>query len=96
MQSLFQKAQGKSIPRFFFTEMLTGKIKISNKEQADKILAELEDAEYQVVKVKKRYQEGKSPAPPFITSTLQQEASRKLGFQARRTMESGTGTVRRC
>ncbi len=69
-----------------FTEMLTEKSKFPNKEQADKILAELEDAEYQVVKVKKGTRR-KSPAPPFITSTLQQEASRKLGFQARRTMK---------
>ena len=85
MQNLFQKAQEKHSP-LLFTEMLTEKLKISNKEQADKILAELEDAEYQVVKVKK-VPGRKSPAPPFITSTLQQEASRKLGFQARRTMK---------
>ena len=39
-----------------------------------------------MVKVKKGTRR-KSPAPPFITSTLQQEASRKLGFQARRTMK---------
>ncbi len=62
-----------------------GKIEISNKEQADKILADLEGAEYIVSKVKSGTRK-KSPAPPFITSTLQQEASRKLGFQSRRTM----------
>ncbi len=75
----------KAFPASFYGDV-DGKIKISNKEQADKILAELEDAEYQVVKVKKGTRR-KSPAPPFITSTLQQEASRKLGFQARRTMK---------
>ena len=79
------KDSRKAFPASFYGDV-DGKIKISNKEQADKILAELEDAEYQVVKVKKGTRR-KSPAPPFITSTLQQEASRKLGFQARRTMK---------
>ena len=79
------KGSRKAFPASFYGDV-DGKIKISNKEQADKILAELEDAEYQVVKVKKGTRRN-SPAPPFITSTLQQEASRKLGFQARRTMK---------
>ncbi len=63
-----------------------GKIKISNQEQADKIEADLKDADYVITKVKHGTRK-KSPAPPFITSTLQQEASRKLGFQSRRTMK---------
>ncbi len=63
-----------------------GKIKIQNKEQADKIEADLVDVEYTVTKVRNGTRK-KSPAPPFITSTLQQEASRKLGFQSRRTMK---------
>ena len=63
-----------------------GKIKISNQEQADKIEADLQDAEYIITKVRNGTRK-KSPAPPFITSTLQQEASRKLGFQSRRTMK---------
>ena len=63
-----------------------GKIKITNGEQADKIEADLQNAEYVITKVKNGTRK-KSPAPPFITSTLQQEASRKLGFQSRRTMK---------
>ena len=63
-----------------------GKIKISNQEQADKIEADLKEADYVITKVKHGTRK-KSPAPPFITSTLQQEASRKLGFQSRRTMK---------
>lgn len=63
-----------------------GKIKIRNQEQADKIEADLQDAEYMITKVRHGTRK-KSPAPPFITSTLQQEASRKLGFQSRRTMK---------
>jgi len=45
------------------------------------------DAEWKVVEVRRREQR-RNPAPPFITSTLQQEASRKLGFNARRTMQT--------
>lgn len=63
-----------------------GKIKIENQEQAEKIEQDLADAEYMITKVKHGTRR-KKPAPPFITSTLQQEASRKLGFQSRRTMK---------
>lgn len=63
-----------------------GKIKIENQQQAEKIEQDLADAEYMITKVKHGTRR-KTPAPPFITSTLQQEASRKLGFQSRRTMK---------
>lgn len=63
-----------------------GKVKIENQEQAEKIEQDLADAEYIITKVKHGTRR-KTPAPPFITSTLQQEASRKLGFQSRRTMK---------
>lgn len=62
------------------------KIKISNEEQADKILDDLRDVEYKILSVKKSKRK-RSPAPPFITSTLQQEASKKLGFRSRHTMK---------
>ncbi len=62
------------------------KIKITSKEEADKILEEITDAEFIVTKVRNGTRK-KSPYPPFITSTLQQEASRKLGYQSRRTMK---------
>ena len=65
----------------------SGEIKIGSREEADKILGELQQAEFVVGHVKKG-KKNRSPAPPFITSTLQQEASRKLGFQARRTMKA--------
>ena len=72
-----------------FTASLTadenGKVKITNKEQSDAYLARLEGADYSVKSYKKGTRK-KNPAPPFNTSTLQQEASRKLGFQAERTM----------
>lgn len=65
----------------------SGKIKITSEAQANEILEALKDADFTITKVKKGTRR-KSPAPPFITSTLQQEASRKLGFQARRTMKA--------
>ncbi len=63
-----------------------GKLKIKDQAQAEQILADLDGAEYMITKVKNGTRK-KSPAPPFITSTLQQEASRKLNFQSRRTMK---------
>ncbi len=64
-----------------------GKIKISDEAEAKKYLDRLDGADYLVKSVKKGTRK-KNPAPPFITSTLQQEASRKLGFQAERTMRA--------
>lgn len=58
---------------------------IPNGEEAERIVRELDNAEYKVAKLKKGTRQ-KQPAPPFITSTLQQEASRKLGFTGQRTM----------
>ncbi len=65
----------------------TGKVKITNKAQADAYLERLDGAKYSVTSLKKGTRK-KNPAPPFITSTLQQEASRRMGFQAQRTMRT--------
>ncbi|NLP48532.1 MAG: type I DNA topoisomerase [Clostridiales bacterium] len=65
----------------------SGKVKIDNKEQSDAYLARLQDADYSIKSVKKGTRK-RSPAPPFITSTLQQEASRRFGFSADRTMRA--------
>ena len=62
-----------------------GSLTIPNGESARSIEADLDGAEYTVAQVKKR-EVKQSPSPPFITSTLQQEAWRKLRFSARRTM----------
>lgn len=61
------------------------KVEIGSESEADKALEHLKSAEFKVAKVKKR-EKKRNPAPPFITSTLQQEASRKLGFSAKKTM----------
>jgi len=73
-----------------FRAMLVGlcngtKIELHNNEETDEICAELEKADYRVLKVKTK-KLTRQPAPPFITSTLQQEAWRKLRFTAKQTM----------
>lgn len=61
------------------------KIEISSEKEIEKILSNLETAKYFVENIK--YGEKKrNPAPPFTTSTLQQEASRKIGFAIKKTM----------
>ncbi len=62
------------------------KIKIKNKAESDALLVALDGAEYTVNNVVKSVRH-KPPQPPFITSTMQQEASRRLGFQSKRTMK---------
>ena len=61
------------------------KIELHNKDEVDSILKDLEKNKYQVKEIK-RAEKRKNPAPPFTTSTLQQEASRKLNFALKRTM----------
>jgi DNA topoisomerase-1 len=61
------------------------KVEISNAKEAEAIRKELEKGEFRVKSLKKG-QKAKNPLPPFITSTLQQEASRRLNFQTKRTM----------
>ncbi|HWR43180.1 type I DNA topoisomerase [Sporomusa sp.] len=61
------------------------KLAVNNEIQAEAIVGDLNKAEYVVSDVKKRERK-RNPYPPFTTSTLQQEASRKLGFTSRKTM----------
>ncbi|AXH98689.1 type I DNA topoisomerase [Sporosarcina sp. PTS2304] len=61
------------------------KIKLTNQEQVEKIVNALEPDEFEVVKVVKKERK-RNPALPFTTSSLQQEAARKLNFRARKTM----------
>jgi DNA topoisomerase-1 len=63
-----------------------GEIEIPNQARAEEITADLDGAAYSVDSVRQRERHSR-PNAPFITSTLQQEASRKLRFTARRTMQ---------
>ena len=61
-------------------------IKLENESQTQEIIKNLENAKYIVLEIK-RGKRHKKPAPPFITSTLQQEAARKLNFSSKKTMK---------
>ena len=63
------------------------KLTVTNKEQADTIVAALDGKSYTIYKLEKGKRR-RQPAPPFITSTLQQDASRAFGFSATRTMRA--------
>lgn len=68
-----------------FYGTLDEKIELRNEEQVKEILKHLEGNDFIVHRVKKT-EKKKTPAPPFTTSTLQQEAVRKLGFPTKKTM----------
>ena len=68
-----------------FYGTLVKKLDITSKAQADKILKDIKDAKYTVTSINPG-EKKRNPAPPFITSTLQQEASRKYGFGTSKTM----------
>lgn len=66
------------------------KIELHKKEEVDEILKNIEDGKYIVTNVKEG-EKKRTPAPPFTTSTMQQEASRKLGFTLKKTMSVAQG-----
>lgn len=66
------------------------KVELKNKEQVDDIVNEIKNADFVVTDIK-RGQKKRTPAPPFTTSTMQQEASRKLGFAIKKTMSVAQG-----
>ena len=75
LEAVLIKKDGKAIP----------KLGIKSKEEAEKIVNELQDAEFIVKNIKSK-EAKKNPPPPFITSTLQQEAWQRLKFPAKKTM----------
>ena len=66
------------------------KMEIHSKEEVEKILADIKGKEYIIDDIKKS-EKKRTPAPPFTTSTMQQEASRKLGFSLKKTMSVAQG-----
>ncbi|MDP2916827.1 MAG: type I DNA topoisomerase [Dehalococcoidia bacterium] len=87
IEAELEKKTGKASPfRATFAGLMDGtKLEIHNQLESDKLKAELEKSSYSVALVTKK-KTARQPAPPFITSTLQQEAWRKLHFSANRTM----------
>ncbi|MBP9791706.1 MAG: type I DNA topoisomerase [Rickettsiales bacterium] len=75
-EATIHQIDGKKIEKFSFP----------NKEEADKIVALLDNKQYHVSSIEKK-QQSRNPFPPFMTSTLQQDASNKLGFSAKKTMQ---------
>ena len=82
------KNNDKFIARFYGKD--GKKIELHKKEEVDEILQNLKNAKYIVTDVKKG-EKKRTPAPPFTTSTMQQEASRKLSFPIRKTMQIAQG-----
>jgi len=66
------------------------KLELKSEEEVDEVLKAIEKAEY-IVKEIKKAERKRTPAPPFTTSTMQQEASRKLGFTLKKTMSVAQG-----
>ncbi len=81
-----QNGKSAKFPARFHSKADGEKIEIENEDLVNGILAALQGAEY-IVKFVKKGTRNKQPAPPFITSTLQQEASRKLNYSSQRTMK---------
>ena len=84
IEAELSNVEGKSfLVRFYGDE--NGKIKLSSETDTNKVLDAIKNGEFLVKSIKKADKQ-KLPAPPFTTSTLQQEAANKLGFQSARTM----------
>jgi DNA topoisomerase-1 len=81
------RLKGKNPPPFVakLDKIAGRKAKVDNEEAAAAIVANLKEAAYSVALVDKK-ERRRNPSPPFITSTLQQEANRKLRYTAKRTM----------
>ena len=84
-ESLHGKYIGLLAQEIFATFSDDKKIELKNKEQVDEILNDLQKSDF-IVKDIKKGQKKRNPAPPFTTSTMGQEASRKLGFTLKKTM----------
>ena len=78
-----EEKPGSFVARFYGTE--EKKLELHSEEETDKVIAAISEEDF-TVKTVKRGEKTRSPSPPFITSTLQQEASRRLGMTPRRTM----------
>lgn len=85
LMGMFEAEDKKSLIEASFYGRPEEKIELNTEEQVNGIIEELEGAQYKVDSVKKGSRR-RNPSPPFTTSSLQQEASRKLGFSTKKTM----------
>ena len=83
IESSFLKGKDQFIGKFYGVD--GEKQELKNKADVDRILDKLTEKKFKIVKVNKRERK-RNPEKPFITSTLQQEAARKLNFRAKKTM----------
>ncbi len=97
IEAMLSKTESKEKDSITFTAKLSkindkavGKMGITNSAQAKEITSDLDNAKYIVNDITKK-EVKRNPAAPFITSTLQQEAARKLGFSAKQTMAVAQG-----
>lgn len=85
IEAVLETAEKKEFKAKFYGEN-GKKQELKSKEDADAVLDAVRGKDFIVTSVKKAVRQ-KNPLPPFITSTMQQEASRKLGFQIQRIMK---------
>ncbi len=85
MRADLEKSDSKEPFQTKVNKHLNKPLTINTKEEADRVIKAIKIGTYPVTKVEKK-EIKRSPAPPFITSTLQQEAARKLYFSAKKTM----------
>ncbi len=97
IEAQLSKLPGTSNNEITFTAKLAkindkavGKMGITNETQAKEITTALKGSDYKVIDITKK-EVKRNPSPPFTTSTLQQEAARKLGFSAKQTMAVAQG-----
>ncbi|WP_418790260.1 type I DNA topoisomerase [Phosphitispora sp. TUW77] len=86
LTGIFRKAGNKTDFEAKLLKQNNRKITISTKEEMDQVMSNLNGADYVIDTIKKR-EKKRNPSPPFTTSTMQQEAYRKLNFAARKTMQ---------
>ncbi|HOV27368.1 MAG TPA: type I DNA topoisomerase [Pseudobacteroides sp.] len=85
IEAKLSQIKGKAAFNAKFYGNAQGKIELSDESTVNGIISEIEGKKFVVTKVKKS-EKKRTPAPPFITSTMQQEAARKLGFTTKKTM----------
>ncbi len=91
--NIYAKLQDKNSKKSFQAKFYgkdNKKIDIHSEDEVKNIVKDIENAKYTVEEVKKG-EKKRTPAPPFTTSTMQQEASRKLGFAIKKTMSVAQG-----